>query len=142
MAVVKAAAAVMGIDGSVRHEYTLGCHDFALWFDSKYEDSFRWGSERGRLQYEQLRGKTIAFFRHTESEYQVASAQHPPGRMRHRPELADARLTPAGRLQAACMGTVVATALPRFVPDMIVSSPLARCLHTAVLTFPDVFLGR
>lgn len=73
------------------------------------------------------------FIRHCESTYQ---AQIYPGSQAQRQSdqrYLDAELTETGKLQAAKLGVYLEQ---QWKPDLIVSSPLTRCLETAAFVFP------
>ena len=81
------------------------------------------------------------FVRHCESTYQTIKFS-PPGTPRDvikcDPRYKDVELTEMGKVQAAELG--IRLAVNNFRPDLIVSSPLTRCLETAALVFPAAFL--
>lgn len=138
-----------------RHAVRVTRQDLAEWFDEspegRYKTSyqgyepgeqggrFRWGDEKGARAYEGLRGKTIVFLRHCESTYQTEQFSQPVGLpLQMDQRYKDAELTEKGKVQAAALGARLAVG--GFVPDLVVSSPLTRCLETAALVFPTAFL--
>ena len=129
------------------HEVNVTRRDLAKWFDACYEleeegGQYSWDSQKGAHDYETLRHKEILFVRHCESTYQTTKFS-PPNTPRDiikcDPLYKDAELTELGKVQAAELGARLA--VNGFQPDLIVSSPLTRCLETAALVFPAAFLS-
>ena len=118
---------------------TLYFTEFSGRFDKYYDDGFKWDSERGYKTLTLLKSKQLYFVRHTESQYQVIRDAKEWSEVRHMEQLQDPSLTTVGVMQAAGVGHDMAQEHIR--PDLIVSSPLTRCLQTAALAFPDVFLS-
>ena len=104
---------------------------------ASFEDGFSWQSPTGHKKYTSLATKTIMIFRHTESEYQLLREKELYQELRYREDLRDSPLSENGKLQAAALA--VRVALGEFQPELIVSSPLTRCLQTAAFTFPRYF---
>ena len=123
------------------HEVVVTREMLKEWFDGCYEPGedggqYSWDSERGRRDFEKLRGKEIMFVRHCESTYQTAKFGREA--IQCNPKYKDADLTEMGKVQAADLGARLA--MGGFRPDLIVSSPLTRCLETAALVFSAAFL--
>ena len=124
---------------------TVTRQDLAERYDHLYDDDFSWLSERGERRFAALRGKTVLVARHCESTYQVlreTGNASTGGKLRWedargRKDCLDAPLSGVGRCQASHLGTRLA--LCGFQPDLILSSPLTRCLQTASLAFPAAF---
>ena len=76
--------------------------------------------------------KTIHFFRHAQAEHNIWSEHDPVGQ-----EIRDTSLTPHGIEQAKeILTTAAVTNFKR--PTLLISSPLRRCLQTALYAFhPD-----
>lgn len=123
------------------HAVKITREGLAGWFDAVYEDGepdgkFSWLSDKGVRCFERLRSKNIVVLRHTQSTYQAKSfgAEN----IQRNRDYLDAQLTELGKVQAA--GLAVRLALGGFRPQLVVSSPLTRCMQTAVLAFPAEFL--
>lgn len=124
-----------------QHTAQISREKLATWFDAYYEEGepgvgrFSWHSDLGAQCYEGLRTKNLIFLRHCESTYQVKAFG--ADNIQRNPAYADARLTERGKVQAA--GLALRLGLGGFRPQLIVSSPLTRCLETAALAFPADF---
>ena len=80
------------------------------------------------------RSRTVYLIRHGESKGQAA----PSRRVRQTdPSLTDCGLTTLGRQQARSIKSLFPTQQAYEAVDWVISSPLTRCLETAVLAFPD-----
>ena len=118
----------------------------SAWFDHALApvSSFRWDSALGAQAFAQLRRKRILVTRHCESTYQVACNDPRycefPGRRRLwcNIRFRDSPLTERGKLQAAALGALLHSGGP---PQLLVSSPLTRCLQTGALMYPQLFLA-
>lgn len=114
--------------------YEAGCDGDG---DDRASTPFSWTSPRGAEAFERLKGKNIVFIRHCESTYQVGKAAVGE-RIRTDRSYTDATLTETGKVQASAVAARLAQS--DFRADLIASSPLTRCLETAVLAFPDQFV--
>ncbi len=90
-------------------------------------------------EYNRLVSKSVLFVRHAESAYQ-ADQRDFQAKCADK-ALLDAELTPLGRKQAAALGCVLAQQRTGRALngqngyDLLVSSPLSRCMQTAALAF-------
>jgi len=71
--------------------------------------------------------KTIHFFQHAQAEHNVWSEDHPLGE-----DVRDSSLTPIGIEQAKELLTSASVTNLK-CPTLLISSPLRRCLQTALL---------
>src|SRR5271170_2389002 len=77
--------------------------------------------------------KTIHFFRHAQAEHNVWSEDDPVGE-----DVCDTSLTPVGIEQAKQIST--SASVTNFkCPTLVISSPLRRCLQTALHAFHPQF---
>eukprot|EP00040_Diaphanoeca_grandis_P017516 m.91507 g.91507 ORF g.91507 m.91507 type:complete len:265 (+) comp26476_c0_seq2:190-984(+) len=122
------------------HLVDVSRETLATWFDERYDDGFSWRSKQGAELYTRLRSKQLLFFRHAQSKYQVMRdiQKTPYKHARHQKQFLDAPLTELGKAQSAALGWRAARA--GFYPQLILSSPLTRCLQTAALAFPTEFV--
>ena len=93
------------------HEVVVTREKLKEWFDGCYEPGegggqYSWDSERGRRDFEKLRGKEIMFVRHCESTYQTAKFGREA--IQCNPKYKDADLTEMGKVQAADLGARLA----------------------------------